>query len=247
MDVGPDPYGEATAEFYDLLATHEWERIAIELREVLAGVDPGAGPLVDLGAGTGVGLSSIRDAVPGVAIHAVEPSKAMRTAMHARLSLDPELRRAVTVDPRSLTMAALPDRACAMVLTAVIGHLSDDERGLVWRYVRDHLPPGAPAAVQLLPPDRPVTVPATRYSRVDVGDFAYEGWQEGSPLDELRMLWTMIYRVLDRTDGDATIAEYRGRSPWRCLGASELRAEVESLSLTLELSGDFAVVRRPPS
>ena len=238
-----DPYGAATAEFYDLLATHEWERVGDELREVFAGVDAADGPLLDLGAGTGVGLSHIRAAVPGAAVHAIEPSKAMRVALHARLASDPELRSAVTVDPRPFAAASLPERSCALLMSAVIGHLDDDEREQVWRYVAEHMPVGAPAAVQLLPPDRPVTVPPTRYSRVDVGRFAYEGWQEGEPVGERHMRWTMTYRVLDRDDDDRTVAEYVGSARWRCLGVADLRAETEPFGLAFELIGDFAVLR----
>ena len=243
-DPARDPYGEATAEFYDLLAAHEWERLGLDLLDVLDGVDSEVGPLIDVGTGSGVGLAFIREAVPGVGVYAIEPSKAMRAALHARLSADPALRRDVTVDPRPLASATLPERACALVMTAVIGHLTDDEREQVWRYVAERMPPGAPAAIQLLPPDRPVTLPATRYSRVDVGRFAYEGWQEGEPADDRHMWWTMAYRVVDPAAGDAIVAEYVGRSRWRCLGLSELRSEVAAYGLSLDVQGDLAIVRR---
>ncbi|MEJ7801479.1 MAG: YceH family protein, partial [Ilumatobacter sp.] len=48
-----DPYGAATAEFYDLLATAHWDSFGFQLLDLLADADPTAGPIVDLGAGTG--------------------------------------------------------------------------------------------------------------------------------------------------------------------------------------------------
>ena len=123
-----DPYGLATAEFYDLLATGHWETFGPTLGRLLAGVDPADGPLVDIGAGTGVALGSIQDAIPGVAIHAIEPSRAMRTALHTRLAVDPGLRDCVTVDPRPWGAARPPERACAVLVSAALGHLDADER-----------------------------------------------------------------------------------------------------------------------
>ncbi len=108
-----DPYGEATAEFYDLLATGHWEDFGLQLLDLLAGVDPQVGPIVDLGAGNGIGLPYLHMAVPDARILAIEPSRAMRTALHTRLAMDAGLRGVTTVDPRPLAEAALPERACA--------------------------------------------------------------------------------------------------------------------------------------
>ena len=236
-----DPYGEATAEFYDLLATGEWEMFGLRLLDLLDGVDPSAGPIVDVGAGTGVGLPYLTAAVPGARIRAIEPSKAMRTALHARLSSDAELRAITTVDPRPFLHAGLPDRACALVATAAVGHLADAERDRLWRYIAGHMPPGAPAVIEVLPPDRPITVPPTRYRQLPVGDYVYEGWQEGEPIDDRTMRWTMTYKVLD---GDDVVAEYRVRSPWRCFGVDDIRAEIEPHGLTLTEHDGCVVIRR---
>ena len=99
--VSDDPYGEATAEFYDLLATAMWDELGPSLPRLLSGVDPAAGPILDLGAGTGAGTVHLNAAFPSAAIIALEPSKAMRTALNARLAGDADLRRAVTVVPRT--------------------------------------------------------------------------------------------------------------------------------------------------
>ncbi|HEY5662793.1 MAG TPA: class I SAM-dependent methyltransferase [Ilumatobacter sp.] len=237
-----DPYGAATAEFYDLLATAHWEPFGRQLLDLLGGVDTTEGPIVDVGAGTGIGLPFLRAAVPGARIHAIEPSRAMRVALHTRLLLDPDLCAATTVEPRPLGAADLPERACALVVSAALGHLTDAERELMWRYVADRMPPGAPAVIEVLPPERPLVVPPTCYRRLAVGRYLYEGWQQGEPLDGRLMTWTMTYRVLD---GEREVASYTVRSNWRCSSVADVRAEVAPHGLGLVEHGDCVVVSRP--
>ena len=54
---------------------------------VLAGADPSAGPMLDLGAGTGLSTVALADAVPDATILAVEPSPALRAAVLPALLL----------------------------------------------------------------------------------------------------------------------------------------------------------------
>ena len=236
---GTDPYGTATAEFYELLATAHWERTGLELLDLLDGVDPTAGPIIDVGAGTGIGLPYLRAAVPDAEIYAIEPSKSMRTALHTRLLLDPSLAGRVTVDPRPLA-EALPERASAVVLSAVLGHLDRSERALLWRYAVERMPTGAPLIVELLPPYRPIVVENTRYRSLPVGRFTYEGWQSGEPVDDLTMRWVMAYRVLD---GDALVSEQSVTSTYRCWSPDDIRQEIEPYGLTMTEHGDAAVIR----
>jgi uncharacterized protein YceH (UPF0502 family)/phospholipid N-methyltransferase len=234
-----DPYGTATAEFYELLATAHWERTGIELLDLLDGVDATAGPIVDVGAGTGIGLPYLRAAVPEAQLYAIEPSKAMRTALHTRLLLDPSLSGRVTVDPRPLA-EAMPERASAVVLSAVLGHLDDSERALLWRYAIEHMPAGAPLIVEILPPYRPIVVEPTLYKSLSVGRFTYEGWQSGEPADDRTMRWIMTYRVLD---GDSLVSEQSVTSTYRCWSPDDIRREVEPYGLTMTEHGDAVVVR----
>jgi len=239
VSVSADPYGEATAEFYDLLATGHWETFGLQLLDLLADVDPSTGPILDVGAGTGVGLPYLQLAVPGARIHAIEPSKAMRTALHTRLAIDADLRSITTVDPTSLGQAALPERACALVASAALGHLGDTERARLWRYIAERMPAGAPAVIEVLPPDRPLSVPPTRYRELPVGEYVYEGWQEGEPADAHHMAWTMTYKVLH---GDTQVAGYTVRCAWRCFGVDDIRAEIAPFGLTLVEYEDCVVI-----
>ena len=242
--VSADAYGEATAEFYDLLASDMWESFGVLLLDLLAEVDPANGPIVDVGCGSGIGLSYLRIAVPGAEVFAVEPSKAMRVALHTRLTDHPDLRAVTTVSPTSLGQAKLPKQASALVASAVYGHLTDDERRQLWRYVAEQMPAGAPAVIGVLPPDRPVAFDAVRYARLAVGSYMYEGWQSGTPLDDRRMSWTLIYKVVDDNEG-VTIAEYRATAPWRCDSVDDIRAEIAPFGLELAEHEGCVVVRRP--
>jgi uncharacterized protein YceH (UPF0502 family) len=236
-----DAYGEATAEFYDLLATGMWDNLGLELLDLLADVDPNKGSLIDLGSGTGIGLPYLAAAVPDAELFAIEPSKAMRTALHARLTADDKLRVSTTVSPTTFAEARLPTHACALVASAALGHLNDSERSKLWSYIAERMPVGAPAVIGVLAPDRSLEVPLVCYRQLDVGNYVYEGWQSGEPLDDRTMLWTLTYKVLD---GDDLIAEYTASARWRCDGVDDVRAEIEPYGLSLEAHADYVVVRR---
>ncbi|MGH9133356.1 MAG: class I SAM-dependent methyltransferase [Ilumatobacteraceae bacterium] len=237
-----DPYGEATAEFYDLLATAMWDELGPSLPFLLSGLDPAAGPILDLGAGTGAGTVHIHAAFPDASIVALEPSKAMRTALNARLAIDPGLRSAVTVVPLAFDEADLPARLSGVVASAVIGHFDEPARRALWRSLAARLAPGAPALIGVLPPTRPEPVALTRYRSLPVGEFVYEGWMEGEPVDDRRMLWTMTYRVLV---GDDVIYSRQAPSLWHTCGADDVAAEVASLGLVVERPDpDHVVLRR---
>ncbi len=237
-----DPYGEATAEFYDLLATGMWETFGLQLLDLLADVDPSLGPVVDVGCGSGAGLAYLDAAVPGVAVHAIEPSKAMRTALHARLSLDAHQRAITTVVPFAFASAPLPATASAVVVSAALGHLSPPERTRLWTYLANQMAPGAPAVIGVLPPYRSEMVPLVRYHAEHVGEYTYEGWQSGEPVDERTMRWTLLYKVLDRSG--ATVAEQQVVADWHCDSPDDIAVEIFPHGLVLSDHEGCVVIRR---
>ena len=237
-----DPYGEATAEFYDLLATGMWETFGLQLLDLLADVNPSLGPIVDVGCGSGAGSAYLDAAVPGVAVHAVEPSKAMRTALHARLSLDPHLRAITTVVPFPFVSAPLPSTASAVVVSAALGHLTAAERTRLWTYLANQLAPAAPAVVGVLPPYRAEVVPLVRYHTEPVGEYLYEGWQSGEPVDERTMRWTLLYKVVDRSG--ATVTQHEVVAEWHCDSADDIAAEIFPHGLALTDHEGCVVIRR---
>lgn len=82
---------------------------------------------------------------------------------------------ATTVSPTTFADARLPNQACAPVASAGLGHLSEDERTMLWGYIAERMPIGAPAVIGVLPPDRPLHVPLLCYRRLPVGRYVYEG------------------------------------------------------------------------
>jgi SAM-dependent methyltransferase len=236
-----DPYGEATAEFYDLLATAMWDELGPSLPRLLSGLDPTTGPILDLGAGTGAGTVPLHAAFPSASIIALEPSKAMRTALNARLASNAGLRRVVTVVPRAFADAELPRRLSGVLASAVIGHFDRRARHALWRSLAERLAPGAPALIGVLPPTRPEPIPATLYRSLPVGDSVYEGWMAGEPVDGRRMLWTMTYRVLV---GDEVVYERRALSMWHTCGPDDVADEVAPLGLVVERPDPGHVVLR---
>jgi hypothetical protein len=131
-----------------------------------------------------------------------------------------------------------------MVLSALIGHLSDEERTRLWSYVAEHTPQGAPVVVGILPPARPLRVELVKYGERRIGDHVYEGWQSGVPIDERRMMWTMTYKVVDAATRE-TVAEYTATAPWRCDGVDDIRREISPYGLTMSDHDDYVIVRRP--
>ncbi|QMV05441.1 methyltransferase domain-containing protein [Streptomyces lincolnensis] len=230
-----DLYG-AAAEFYDLLAAPAWARLGPLLRRALEGVDPAHGPLLDVGAGTGLATEAAAEAVPGVRVLAVEPSAGMRIALATRLAGRPALADRVTVTAGTLHDVHLPRRLCAAVVLGVVGHLDPAERAALWRLLSERLAPGAPAVVDVLDRTAPPTGAPLRLATRRVGDLDYESWSEGADDG-----WTLTYRV---RDGERVVREHAVPLPWSGVGIATVAEEAAAAGLVCTpLAPDFAVLR----
>ena len=233
---------DTVAEFADLLATDEWETHALVLLDELAGLDPQAGPIVDVGAGTGIGLAALADAAPGVAIVAIEPSPAMRAALHARLHDRPELIARTTVIPARFGDANLPERAAAVVAIGVLGHLDDHERAKFWRYLGTALRPGGAAVVGVLEPSRATTVPSVREGERRVGRHVVEGWSSAEPLDARTIAWTRRFRIADANG--LTLRDASATVSWRGDSADDVIADANAHGFGATRSAGCVIVRK---
>ncbi|MHA6630319.1 Gfo/Idh/MocA family oxidoreductase [Pseudonocardia sichuanensis] len=216
---GHGAYG-ATAEFYELAAAG-----SPEIAQALAGVDPHAGTVVEIGAGSGLVTAAIAAALPGARILASEPSTVLRSVLTSRVVRDPDLRERVTVRPDTAQELALPERISAAVLCGVAGHLDQAERADLWRRLTERMLPGAPLVVELMAVDRPVAMPRTRLATRRVGGQDYEWWfaarpgaGEGDPL-VLHSTW----RVLDAAG--STVREETETHRWHAFGLERVAAE----------------------
>lgn len=194
-----------TAEFFELAAAGHAAGSGPAVAAALVGVDPSHGPIVEIGAGTGLVTAAIAAALPDARILAAEPSPVLRAVLTSRVVRDPELRARVTVVPEAAQDLALPARISAAVLCGVVGHLDEADRRVLWRRLVAHLPAGAPIVVELMGMATPERMPETRLATAELGRQRYEWWFGAEP------------------DGDAPGA-LRLRSSWRVGSARRVRA-----------------------
>jgi SAM-dependent methyltransferase len=219
--VTTDPYRLA-AEHFDLLITDAWRILRPALTTALKGADP-AGPILDLGAGTGIGTKVIAELAPRNEIVAVEPSAALRVGLFARLADHPELRDRVTVLPADALGAELPGRLGGVVAMNMIGHLAPEERAELWQRLAVRLLPHAPLVLNLQPPARAEAVPEMDFASVTVGKHTYRGKGSAEPAGESTVVWRMTYQVLH---GNELISESVAEYSWWVLDADQLIAEL---------------------
>lgn len=236
----PDAYA-ATAEFYDLVSESMWASLPVAVAEALAGCHPSSGPVIDLGAGTGLSTVAVADALPRTDILAVEPSASMRAVLLSRLRGRPDLRERVSVIPATAQQAELPARLGGVVALFMIGHLDTAARAALWRSLAGRLAPGAPVVVGLVPPERPEAISETSYHVARQGIFDYQGAMAGVPAGSDAMDWTMTYRV--RQDGNV-VHEQVNRFHYRTVSRDDLASEARTVGMSCDTSDDRLVVLR---
>ena len=212
--MNADPYA-LSAEFYDVLSEQQWRIRREPIATALRAAPVAAGPILDVGAGTGPCVRVIAEAVPTAAIVAVEPSPAMRAALLCRILQDPSLRERVTVLAGRLEEVTLPPRLSAAVICGTIGYFSPDARRALWRDLAQRLAPGGVVVVDVMMLDRPRPVPPTRVAATRVGDQDYEVWLAGEPASATLMHWTLTYRV---RRGERLVRSFQAEHDWHTFG-----------------------------
>lgn len=209
-DSAHDDYS-ATAEFFDLAAADHVDAITPAVVAALGNVDTGHGPIVDIGAGTGLLTEAIALALPDADVLAAEPSATMRAVLTSRVFSDLRLRPRVTVTPEPAQDLELPDRISAAVVCGVAGHLDVPERTRLWRQLAERLPPGGRILVELMGFAVPTTMASTQLAHCTVGRQSYEWWCscEASGVDrmELRTTWRVY-------DGGALVRQVDHGHRW---------------------------------
>lgn len=220
---------ERTGEYVAVLLGQAWEATGPALAAAVGGLDPAAGPVVDVGAGTGLGTAVIARTLPDAEILAVEPDRALRTALLARVVADADLRARVTVLDAALLDAPLPDRIGAVVAMNMIGHFTAADRARIWALLAQRLAPTGRMVLNLYPPTRPEEVPETAMGDVAVGRRRYSATAAARPAGPDAVVWEMGYRV--EQDGQV-LTEFRATDPWHVFTPEELAAEVTAFGLT---------------
>ncbi|MEV6983675.1 Gfo/Idh/MocA family oxidoreductase [Sphaerisporangium sp. NPDC051017] len=175
------PYA-ASAEFFDLVAAGHTATASIPaITEALAKVDLSEGPVVDIGAGTGLVTEAVARARPDAEILACEPVAGMRAVLTSRVFSDPHLRRQVTITADAAPELDLPDRVGAVLLCGVLGHLDEERRRRLWERILPRLSPGGVVIVELMGLETPLVLPEARMATARAGRHRYEWWFSGAP------------------------------------------------------------------
>ncbi|WP_445222789.1 class I SAM-dependent methyltransferase (plasmid) [Bradyrhizobium sp. Pa8] len=214
-------YYSPVAEFYDLVARAHGEG-ELKLREKLSGLDPAAGPVLDIGAGTGRTTLAVAETVPDAEILAVEPAPAMRAVLMHMVARDPELARRVTVIPEPVENLSLPERLGAVIAYGVLGHLDPDARQKLWRLLLPRLARGAPIFVELLPIEKPMRLPTLPLANATIGRRSYSATLDGEPGEGDVMRLTSTWVVAGGPSPSQTI---RNTSIWHTFGLDDLARE----------------------
>lgn len=234
-----DEYADA-GEFLDVLSRDAWTALRDPVAAALAGADPAAGPLVDLGAGSGRGTRLLAELHAEATVLAVEPSPVQRAVLMARLMDDSGMAARVTVLAGNAETADLPDRLGGVLAMNMIGHLDPGARRELWRRIADRLAPGAPLVVNVQPPARAEAVPEAEFISVPVGRHRYVGSGRAEPAGPAAVTWHMRYRVCDELGvvQRELVAAYR----WHVVTAETIGTELAAVGLAVQ-QGDYGLLR----
>nr|WP_127896025.1 Gfo/Idh/MocA family oxidoreductase [Streptomyces sp. S10(2018)] len=240
-----------SAEFFDLVAAeHTATASAPAVAALLADADLSTGPVVDIGAGTGLVTEAVARARPDAEILACEPAVGMRAVLTSRVFSDPDLRSRVTVSADAAPDLDLPDQVSVVLLCGVLGHLDADGRARLWQRLNRRLAPGGLVVVELMQFEEPSALPETRLATATAGRNRYE-WSFGAAPDEtedgvmrLHSTWR-VYRE-DATEAEREVHDsYR----WEPFGLKDVVAESGMTARTLPTrpgAPPLAVLTRAP-
>ncbi|MFT3942276.1 MAG: class I SAM-dependent methyltransferase [Ancrocorticia sp.] len=229
-----DPYA-VTATAYDLFALSVHDDQVAALEALLPRVFPEAGPILDIGAGSGSNTAYLLEQLPEARILALEPSPSMRSLLLSKIATHPEWFPRVTVRPEDFFSATLPPRIAGAVLLGVFGHFDPGERAALLAELADRLPVGGGAVVDLQNPERPERIEPYEFTVAQVGELSYRGIAQAWPVDDEQMRWEMTYLTLE---GERILIEDTATYTYRHPAPNAVRAEAAAVGLTLSRIGN---------
>ena len=234
---------DAAAPYLHLLMMTAWEGLRGQLADEMATVDPSAGAVVELGAGTGIGTDLVLDTVPSAPVLALEPSAALRAVLIARLVSHPQAER-LTVLPCTAQDAVLPERICAVLGAHVVGHLDPADRRRLWRELAARLGPGAPVLLTAEGPETPVMIPWFPPIEVRAAGLAYRVTGSAEPDGPDAVRWRMRYDT--RSDDGVVLHTAETAYRYHTVGVEALAAELYDAGLLITTCADGRVFARAP-
>ncbi|MGI5215291.1 class I SAM-dependent methyltransferase [Plantactinospora sp. CA-290183] len=237
-----DLYAES-GEFIDVFSRDAWQAFRPPVVAALHRAVPDQGPILDIGAGTGLGTLLVAETLPTAEIVAVEPSPILRAVLLSRLADNATLRTRVTVVAAGIQAWQPPARLGGVLAMNMLGHLDPEQRRTLWADLRARLAPSAPLIVNLQPPAEVTTVPPTDFAAITIGGRTYQGGGEARPAGDGTVTWTMRYRTL-APDGSVE-RELVAAYPWHVVSPAQLLDELADAGFTATI-GELNVLVATP-
>lgn len=144
-----DTWFAGVTEYHELFMGAAWQRLMAHIEPAVAeAVSTSAGPIVEFGAGSGIGTTHLHARFPHTDLIACEPDAIMRTVLFGRLGADAKMRERVTVIPLPVAreheeelraQLPAPGSVPVIVVAHVLGLLDADARGLLWQLTAESL------------------------------------------------------------------------------------------------------------
>ena len=228
-----------SAQYYDPLMSATHADVYRRIAAALMNMDVTAGPVVDIGAGTGLSTALIASTLPAAEILAVEPDAAMRPALMARAWADAGLRVRVSILPFDIFSAPLPERIAGAVLSASLVHFAPPERARLWPLLAGRLAPEGRIIVEVQFPESE-DVPETDMAQAQLGRVVYRASATAERIAADRQNWTMKYRAL--LDGREIACETTRYECWT-ISADRVLAEARAAGLSGRITEDIVVLQ----
>jgi trans-aconitate methyltransferase len=231
---------DITSQYYDAMANGQLAVVREQIAAAMQGLDCGLGPIVDIGAGTGLTTQAIAKAIPAAEILAIEPHAGMRAALMTRICADPDLQRRVTILPMGIFEAPLPAIISGAVASAVLVHFDALERARLWQRLRSRLAPGGRVVTDVQCPEA-MNLPETLMASSRVGRIEYEGYAQATAIPPSRQRWRMTYRaLLDGNEIERQVAEF----VCHAASADEIANEAKAAGFEVQARPDLVTMIR---
>lgn len=229
-----------SAQYYDLFASLGRAKIEERIATALKGLDTNAGPILDVGAGTGRSTSLIASTLPGSEIFAIEPDQAMRAALMMRIVLDEDLERRVTVLPCDILEAPLPNQISGALLSASLVHFDPRARSMLWKLLAERLVPSGRAIIEIQC-GTAEDIADTPLGEFAIGRAKYRASASARKIAEDRQAWRIEY--VASLDGDILSQDIVSYDCWAVSTESVVK-EAVSAGLVVQVHDEFVVLRR---
>lgn len=228
-----------TAQYYDPLMSAAHADVDRRIAAVLVDMDVATGPVVDIGAGTGLSTALIASTLPAAEILAVEPDAAMRPALMTRVWANMELRPRVSILPFDVFSAPLPERIAGALLSASLVHFAPPDRARLWPLLAERLAPEGRIIVEVQCPEAE-DMPETDMAQVQVGRIVYRASAVAERLSSNRQRWTMKYR--SSLEGREIACETTSYECWT-ISADGVLAEARAAGLIGRITEDLVILQ----